>query len=166
MSAVKVAKTDIHVIGDDGLPRIVKKGSRIPVEFLSRITNPDAFEVLEVDGPPATEVVSGQGVSPQAAADAQAAADQKAAADQAAAEQADDETPDDAEAKAAAEQAALAEARKAYDPATEAEADKVYAERAYRSLQAAAKARGLKGDGDQATLVARLEADDRDRANS
>ena len=161
MSAVKVAKTDIHVIGGDGLPRIVKKGSRIPVEFLSRITNPDAFEVLEVDGPPATVVVSGQGDSPQAAADAQAAADQKAAADQA-----DDETPDDAEAKAAAEQAALAEARKAYDPATEAEADKVYAERAYRSLQAAAKARGLKGDGDQATLVARLEADDRDRANS
>lgn len=56
-------------------------------------------------------------------------------------------------------------------PATEQstevpEADLPYDERKFASLQAVAKARGLSGAGKAEELVARLEADDREKANT
>lgn len=49
-------------------------------------------------------------------------------------------------------------------PEPDPEADKAYADREYRSLQTAAKNRGLSAAGDTPTLIARLEADDREKA--
>lgn len=167
----RIAVTDLHIPADAGV-RIVGAGEAIPEDLYENVSNPDAF--LEVD--------EDEGLADKAAeaAKAKAAADAAEKAKQIEAQKAADALA----AQAAADQAKAEETRKlveggtelntpagsdleakAYDPSAEPEHGTPLAERAYNSLQKAAKLRGLNASGNQEVLLARLEADDRERAD-
>lgn len=159
MSAVKVAVANIHVQTDTGEVVVVKTGQRVPKELLQFIGNKDAYTEVDDASDDDRQAVIEAGRAQAAADAAKAQADADAAAAQAKV---------DAEAKAKADgqgddQGGAGDA-KPYDPTTEPESDKKYADRGFQALRAAAKARDLSGEGNTETLIARLEADDRDRA--
>jgi len=168
----RIAVTDLHIPADAGV-RIVRAGEAIPEDLYESVSNPDAF--LEVD--------EDEGLAEKAAeaAKAKAAADAAEKAKQVEAQKAADALA----AKAAAEQAKADETRKLveggtelntpagsdleakpYDPSLEPEYGTPLTERSYASLQKAAKLRGLDASGKGDVLIARLEADDRERAEN
>jgi hypothetical protein len=134
---VRLAKGAIHLTGPDGFPFVIPEGARIPAEYEARVTNPRAYEEVEVEA---------EALTPGPAEPTSPAAPSAPAGGED-----DGSTPPPPPAAD-------------YDPSTEDEADKPYREREYRSLQSAAKARDLSGQGSGDVLIARLEADDRDRA--
>lgn len=166
MSAVKVAVANIHVQTDTGEVVIVKTGHRIPKELLKFIGNTDAY--TEVDDSADDErqalIEAGRAQAQADAAKAQADADAAAAQAKADADAAAKVAGQGADDQGGANQGGDDGQKPAYDPTTEPESDKKYVERGFQSLRAAAKARDLSGEGNTETLIARLEADDRDRA--
>lgn len=139
----KIATKHIHVEGVTGDYVSLIPGDRIPAELEDRVTNPKAFTEHE-DGADIPAIVSPED-DDHRVVDGAASVEDLVAREPAGTDQSEQTPPP-------------------YDPTTEAEADKPYAERAFKHLQEAAKARGLSGAGNADTLVARLEADDRDRA--
>lgn len=163
MSGDRIARVDIHVPVKAGTVRVIHAGDVIPEDLLERVTNPNVF----------VEVESGEDLADKAAeaaaaikAGQEAEAKAKADADKIAATAAAKAKADADAAAAAGEQGAPAGPDLAHDLATEPEHGTPYLERSHKSLQAAAKARGLKADGKQDVLVARLEADDRERTEN
>lgn len=165
-AAERVALVDLHIATGPGVMKVVHAGEVIPEELHDEVTNTDAYVVTDEEQELADEA--------QQAADAAEAAKLAAAAQAKA--KADADAADEAAKRAAAEKvtppigdqvpASQEPAADDYDVTTEPEHGTLIAERSYKSLQVAAKARGLKADGNQDALVARLEADDRERAEN
>jgi colicin import membrane protein len=155
VSDVKVALVDLHIPVEGAGTVVVHAGDVIPSEVADSVKNEAAYRIVDAK---------------KGAADAEAA--QKAAADAAEKAKADAAAAEEA-AKLAAQGKELAggapageSETPAYDPSTEPEHGTAYVDRAYASVQAAAKARGLNAAGTADTIIARLEADDRERAEN
>lgn len=164
MAGRKLA-ADVHVIGEDGQAVVLPGGTKAPKWALEQITNPACF-VDENDEQGSDEAEAEAAAKAQAATDAAAAEaaakDADAAAAQAAADAAAAQVQADADAKAAADAKEAAEKAAAEAEAAKGAVD--YASIKFPELQALVKSRGLSAAGNTETLIARLEADDRDKS--
>lgn len=139
----RVLVSDVHVTDKTGNVVVLATGSELPDWAEKLVTNPAAF---------GDDVATAPTPAPTPAP--------------AAVEPTDEEVAAKVEAERLAAEADVA--RLAAEAAAQGSGDKTaveaYGELQFPALQALAKGRGLSGAGNAATLIARLEADDRDTA--
>lgn len=168
MTAGRKLAADLHLVGEDGQTVVLPAGSTVPSEYKKLVTNPNVFveDEDETVDPAIAEAEAAQAAADADAATAKAAAEAAAKAEVDAAQaqaQADADALAAQAAQAAANDAAAAAQAEAEAAAVAAAAQTVdYSALSFPDLQGLAKTRGLSGAGNTATLIARLEADDRD----
>lgn len=136
---VKVLAAHVHVQDEDGNPVLLLPGTEVPAEYAGQVTNPACFIEVEADEAVVVTVTA-------AAAQSDASV----------------EVVEVATVEPVAPVAPVVAV--ASGPAPLAPAD--YADAAFKALQVEAKRRGLSGVGKAETLIARLEADDREAGNA
>lgn len=161
MAEQKVLRAFVHVVGADGYSVALAPGTIVPAEYADQITNPAAFNVVEGE----SETPEPTPVTPEPTPVAPEPTPVTPEPTPVTPDGGDTPPWEATPVAPAVDPAATDEGAEAVEtPAVEATpaVEVAYGELSFRDLQETAKSRGLSGQGNTETLIARLEADDRE----